>query len=123
MRQPTKKAIAPLEPEAINELSELSGDSGDSFGHEIAEIFVSHTRERLVEMNLLLHKKEYKAVQDLARSLRSASRKVGAKTLAHFFQTLEEISDWNRSADVVGQIAAEFERVQRELKELIKSAA
>lgn len=106
-------AAGSIEPETLAQLLKLPN------GPQIISLYLAEAGELLVALQTAVAQNDAPAVREAAHSLKGGSSYLGAKSLAGLSGALEQQGrDGNltHAADLLAQIAAEFERVSDTLK-------
>lgn len=113
-----------IDQSVLANLKELQEEGEPDIVEEVGSLFLKHAPEKIAAIETAVAKKDAKALQVSAHSLKSSSAYVGAMGLSAMSKDLEMMG---RSGSVEGAegkvkaLTAEYERVKSELEKEIES--
>jgi HPt (histidine-containing phosphotransfer) domain-containing protein len=113
--------IPSIDLDAINNLKELNPGDGGEFLKEIVTIYLEDTPKRIVDLKAFLASGDVQSFTRAAHTIKGSSANVGAQILKGLGERMELISRTegiNKAAPMIGEVEAEFAKVQVELRRL-----
>jgi CheY-like chemotaxis protein/HPt (histidine-containing phosphotransfer) domain-containing protein len=98
------------------------GGIESGLAEELIDIFLKEVPNKLKLIQQAIAQKDAPAIHYTAHALKSSSLQLGALRLYHLFKELDMLTRNGKlqgTDELVGQIATEFERVQKELRQLL----
>lgn len=114
-----------IDPQAIDNLRMLNPDDGDEFLREIVAIFVADTPKRILELAECRASGDTVRFVRAAHSIKGSSSNLGALSLRHAADILEQHAKQSGMVGVEAMIAdvrSEFSRAEQELARLVKTS-